>query len=148
VERRKFLTLAAAAAAAVPLAACGSSKSSGSSGAKAGGDDNAPVELTGRMRATLWIASETPDTDFIVRVADVHPNGYVALIADGQLRARYRKGFDKPEKLPIDRERLLLALERLAGCRFDAAVFTSAVACTPFLLAASGSTVRVSGNCV
>jgi putative CocE/NonD family hydrolase len=59
----------------------------------------APVELTGRMRATLWIASETPDTDFVVRLADVHPNGYVALIADGQLRARYRKGFDKPEKL-------------------------------------------------
>jgi len=51
------------------------------------------------MRATLWIASETPDTDFIVRLADVHPNGYAALLADGQLRARYRKGFDKPEKL-------------------------------------------------
>jgi uncharacterized protein len=59
----------------------------------------APVELTGRIRAMLWIASEAPDTDFIARLADVHPNGYVALIADGQLRARFRKGFDKPERL-------------------------------------------------
>jgi putative CocE/NonD family hydrolase len=59
----------------------------------------APMELTGRMRAALWIASETPDTDFVVRLADVHPNGYAALIAEGELRARYRKGFDKPEKL-------------------------------------------------
>jgi putative CocE/NonD family hydrolase len=59
----------------------------------------APVEVTGRLHATLWIASEATDTDFVVRLADVDPNGYAALIADGELRARYRKGFDKPEKL-------------------------------------------------
>lgn len=55
----------------------------------------APVEWTGRVQAELLVSSDAPDTDFIVRISDVYPDGRSILIVDYPLRARYRKGFDK-----------------------------------------------------
>ena len=54
-----------------------------------------PVEWTGRVFAELIVSSDAPDTDFIVRVSDVYPDGRSILIVDYPWRARYRKGFDK-----------------------------------------------------
>ncbi|MDP6442312.1 MAG: CocE/NonD family hydrolase [Pirellulaceae bacterium] len=53
-----------------------------------------PVEWTGRVQAELLVASTAPDTDFIVRVSDVYPDGRSILIIDYPWRARYRDGFD------------------------------------------------------
>lgn len=58
-----------------------------------------PVEWTGRAKAELFISSTATDTDFIVRVSDVYPDGRSILIIDYPLRARYRKGFDHEEML-------------------------------------------------
>jgi len=58
-----------------------------------------PVEWTGRVRAELWISSTAKDTDFIVRISDVYPDGKSILIADYPWRARYRNGFDREELL-------------------------------------------------
>jgi hypothetical protein len=54
-----------------------------------------PVEWTGRVRAELFVSSTAKDTDFIVRVSDVYPDGRSILIMDYPIRARYREGFDK-----------------------------------------------------
>lgn len=54
-----------------------------------------PVEWTGQVKADLWVSSSAKDTDFIVRVTDVYPDGRSMLIADYIRRARYRDGFDK-----------------------------------------------------
>jgi putative CocE/NonD family hydrolase len=54
-----------------------------------------PVEWTGRVRAELYVSSSARDTDFLVRVCDVYPDGRSILIADYILRARYREGFEK-----------------------------------------------------
>ena len=54
-----------------------------------------PVEWTGRVRAELFVSSTAKDTDFIVRVSDVYPDGRSILIVDYPVRARYRDGFDK-----------------------------------------------------
>jgi uncharacterized protein len=54
-----------------------------------------PVEWTGRVHAELYVSSTALDTDFIVRVSDVYPDGRSILIVDYPLRARYREGFDK-----------------------------------------------------
>ena len=54
-----------------------------------------PVEWTGRVHAELYVSSTARDTDFIVRVSDVYPDGRSILIVDYPLRARYREGFDK-----------------------------------------------------
>lgn len=54
-----------------------------------------PVEWTGKVQAELWVSSEAKDTDFIVRVSDVYPDGRSILIMDYIRRARYREGYDR-----------------------------------------------------
>lgn len=55
----------------------------------------APLEVTGRIRAKLTIASDRVDTDFTVKLVDIYPDGRCINIADGLARCRYRKGFDR-----------------------------------------------------
>ena len=54
-----------------------------------------PVEWTGRVKVHLKVSSTAPDTDFLVRISDVYPDGRSILIVDYPLRARYRQGFEK-----------------------------------------------------
>ena len=54
-----------------------------------------PIEVTGPMTATLWAASDAKDTDWIVMLLDVFPNGRAERVQDGIARARFRKGFEK-----------------------------------------------------
>ncbi|MBL8548799.1 MAG: CocE/NonD family hydrolase [Hyphomonadaceae bacterium] len=60
------------------------------------------VEVTGPIQATLWIASNCPDTDFTIKLIDVHPpsedypDGYAMNITDGILRCRYRNSWEHP----------------------------------------------------
>ncbi|MEK7405870.1 MAG: CocE/NonD family hydrolase, partial [Acidobacteriota bacterium] len=56
-----------------------------------------PLEVTGKIRATLWISSDAPDTDYTAKLVDVHPDGYALILTDRQIRTRYRNGFEKPE---------------------------------------------------
>jgi putative CocE/NonD family hydrolase len=56
---------------------------------------NQPVEWTGQVKAELYVSSTARDTDFIVRLSDVYPDGRSILIMDYPRRARYREGFDK-----------------------------------------------------
>ena len=50
------------------------------------------TEVTGPLVVRLWAASDAPDTDFIARLVDVHPDGFAQNLADGIIRARYRNG--------------------------------------------------------
>jgi putative CocE/NonD family hydrolase len=50
-----------------------------------------PVEVTGPVSVTLWIASSARDTDFTAKLVDVFPDGTARLLTDGILRTRYRK---------------------------------------------------------
>lgn len=67
-----------------------------------------PVEVTGRVRARLWISSDAPDTDFHVRLCDVYPDGRSLNVCEGALRTRFRQGLDRERFLkpgqptPID----------------------------------------------
>ncbi|MEZ5431599.1 MAG: CocE/NonD family hydrolase [Verrucomicrobiales bacterium] len=54
----------------------------------------APVEWTGRASVELQISSTARDTDFIVRISDVYPDGRSILLVSYPWRARYREGFD------------------------------------------------------
>jgi putative CocE/NonD family hydrolase len=49
----------------------------------------APVEVSGRIRVKLWAGSSAPDTDWVARLVDVHPDGYAQRLTDGIVRARY-----------------------------------------------------------
>ncbi|MBI3875367.1 MAG: CocE/NonD family hydrolase [Verrucomicrobia bacterium] len=57
-----------------------------------------PVEWTGLVKVELHVSSTARDTDFLVRVSDVYPDGRSMLLMDYPRRARYREGFDH-EKL-------------------------------------------------
>jgi predicted acyl esterase len=67
-----------------------------------------PLEVTGRVRARLWVASDAPDTDFFARLCVVYPDGRSFNLCEGMLRARFRHGLDReqplgPEKVtPVD----------------------------------------------
>jgi predicted acyl esterase len=50
------------------------------------------LTLAGEIDVELWIASDAPDTDFMVKLVDVYPDGYEALVVDTAQRARYRNG--------------------------------------------------------
>ncbi|MEP6766223.1 MAG: CocE/NonD family hydrolase, partial [Gemmatimonadaceae bacterium] len=54
-----------------------------------------PLEVTGQMSATLWASSDAKDTDWIVMLLDVFPDGHAERVQDGIARARFRKGWDK-----------------------------------------------------
>ena len=44
----------------------------------------------GPIEMVLYAASSAKDTDFIVRLSDVYPNGKAIFLTEGMLRARYR----------------------------------------------------------
>jgi putative CocE/NonD family hydrolase len=57
----------------------------------------APLEVTGRLTVRLHAATSARDTDFTAKLCDVYPDGRSMLVADGIVRARYRRSLEKPE---------------------------------------------------
>lgn len=64
-----------------------------------------PIELTGSVVAHLFVSSSAVDTDFTIKLVDVHPpsadypQGYAMNLAHGILRARFRSSFETPEPM-------------------------------------------------
>jgi putative CocE/NonD family hydrolase len=63
----------------------------------------APLEVTGRVWVDLYVSTDVPDTTFMVKLLDIYPDGYEAMIAQGVLMARYHNGYDRPEPLEKDK---------------------------------------------
>jgi predicted acyl esterase len=53
-----------------------------------------PLEITGNVHADIWFSTDVPDTDIVVRLTDVYPDGRSMLIMDGIARARFRNSPD------------------------------------------------------
>ncbi len=72
----------------------------------------ADLHVQGRIDMELWVATDAPDTDFMVKLVDVYPDGYEAIILDTALRTRFRYGREpgdvemmkpgRPTRLTID----------------------------------------------
>jgi putative CocE/NonD family hydrolase len=60
-----------------------------------------PLEVTGRIRARLYVSSDCPDTDFTVKLTDIYPDGRSMLVTDGIMRARFRESFEKEKPLEL-----------------------------------------------
>ena len=54
-----------------------------------------PMEVTGRVRARIWVSADVPDTDFLARLCDVYPDGKSYNLCEGAIRARFREGREK-----------------------------------------------------
>ena len=57
---------------------------------------NESVEVTGPVRAILYISTSANDSDFTVKLVDVYPNGRALSVCDGIQRLRYRLSLNKP----------------------------------------------------
>ena len=53
------------------------------------------LELTGPMRAVVYLSSDARDTDVTVKLTDVFPDGRSMNMQEGITRVRYRDGFDQ-----------------------------------------------------
>jgi len=50
-----------------------------------------PIEITGPIKARLYVSVDTVDADFAVRLSDVYPDGRSMLLTDGLVRASHRE---------------------------------------------------------
>ena len=57
------------------------------------------TEVTGPIRVELYASSSALDTDFMAKLVDIHPTGFVQRLCDGMVRARFREGMDRPSLL-------------------------------------------------
>lgn len=55
--------------------------------------------ICGPLEVRLYAASDAPDTDFMAKVLDVWPTGYVQRLNDGMVRARFRDGWTDPSPI-------------------------------------------------
>ena len=55
-----------------------------------------PLEITGRIKAILYAATNLSDNDLTVRVTDVYPDGRSMLVCDGIVRASFRESLSDP----------------------------------------------------
>ncbi len=55
------------------------------------------VEVVGPLALHLYAATSAKDTDFTAKLVDVYPDGSAYNVAEGCIRARYRKSILKPE---------------------------------------------------
>ncbi|MBI1361730.1 MAG: CocE/NonD family hydrolase [Alphaproteobacteria bacterium] len=91
------------------------------------------VTIAGEVFADLWAATDGPDTDFMVKLVDVYPDGYEAIVLDSALRTRYRNGRmadqvkmmtpNAPEKLKVDLWDTMITFEK--GHRIEVAITSS-----------------------
>jgi uncharacterized protein len=57
------------------------------------------LNVTGPVRAELYVSSSAVDTDFVVMLTDVAPDGVAHNIADGIVRMRYRDSLERQDFL-------------------------------------------------
>ncbi len=63
------------------------------------------ILVAGNVKATLFIESDAPDTDFTIKLLDIapsnedYPQGFAMNITDGIFRCRYHKSWQQPERL-------------------------------------------------
>ncbi len=58
-----------------------------------------PVEIVGPVKVVLYASSDAPDTDFVAKLVDVHPDGKAYNLCEGLLPARFREGLAEPKYL-------------------------------------------------
>jgi putative CocE/NonD family hydrolase len=59
----------------------------------------APLRIAGPIRATLTVETDVPDTDLVLTLTDVAPDGTSLMIQTGALRLRYRTGYATPQMM-------------------------------------------------
>jgi len=89
------------------------------------------LRMAGPLKAELYVSSSALDTDMVVKLVHVRPDGTAINIQEGALRMRYRDGFTNPKRMqPHQVYRVLVDLRAIAyylppGHRFRLQVTSS-----------------------
>ena len=54
-----------------------------------------PLTVLGQVEVELYVSSSAKDTDFMVKLIDVYPDGKAINLSEDAFRVRYRDGYDK-----------------------------------------------------
>jgi uncharacterized protein len=60
------------------------------------------LETTGPIRAVLYVGTTAPNTDYTVKLVDVHADGRAYNVSDGVLRRNYDANQNKPTQITVD----------------------------------------------
>jgi hypothetical protein len=60
------------------------------------------ITIAGPVKMKLFASTDGPDTDWMIKLIDVWPNGYSMPVSEGILRARFREGLEKVKLLTPD----------------------------------------------
>lgn len=63
-----------------------------------------PLTITGPLKARLFVSSDAPDSLFVVKLIDIYPDGYHALIRESAAMARF--GDDSASQAPLARNEI------------------------------------------
>lgn len=58
------------------------------------------LDVAGEIKLELYAATSAEDTDFVAKLVDVYPDGLAFNVAEGIVRASYRQGLTKRERVP------------------------------------------------
>ena len=53
----------------------------------------APLEITGKIFADLYVSTDVPDTEFVIKLIDVQPDGYEMMIRESAVMGRNAEDF-------------------------------------------------------
>ena len=75
-----------------------------------------PLTFAGNAQMELFVSADTPDADWVVKLIDVHPDGFSQNLAVGIQRGRFRDSDLSPTPLKPGKEyRLLIDLGPVAA---------------------------------
>jgi hypothetical protein len=77
-----------------------------------------PLDVVGWVTCRLYASSSALDTDWHVRLVDVHPDGSARFLCRGALRARFRESFEEPQPLEPGKPTLFEFTMDACGVRF------------------------------
>jgi putative CocE/NonD family hydrolase len=77
-----------------------------------------PLDVVGWVTCRLYASSSARDTDWHVRLVDVHPDGAAHFLCRGALRARFRESFEHPVLLEPEKPTLFEFSMDACGIRF------------------------------
>ncbi len=61
-----------------------------------------PIEVTGHIRAVLYVSTDAVSTDFTAKLVDVYPDGTAYNLSDGIIRRNFDPSSNEPVKIEIE----------------------------------------------
>ena len=75
------------------------------------------IEVTGTIEAVLHASSSAPDTDFVINLIDVYPDGHTQYLCNGVMRVTYRDGLSERKLIePCRLYEYRFALRPISNC--------------------------------